>query len=150
MKPEQWWKNFGMGLELDTAGSFLYNAIHHLHVIDKLNHSGDIFEILYGLSIGIERLQKVAIVLLEHIEDGNIDKLEESLISHNTMQLSNRIDRSVKQNLSGVHRELLSLLSKFYKTHRYGKYSLASVPEIDAEKILFVEYLRKYLGMGIK
>jgi len=149
MRSDQWWKNFGMGLEVDAAGSFIYNAIHHLHVIDNLSHSIDSFEILYGLSVGIERLQKVAIVLLEHSEDRSIDELEKSLISHNTMELSNRIDKSCEQGLSGVHKELLSLLSKFYKTHRYGRYSPSSVPEIEMEKVLFLEYLSKHLRIDI-
>lgn len=149
MKPDQWWKNFGMGLEVDAAGAFIYNAIRHLHVIGGLNHSVDIFEILYGLSVGIERLQKVAVVLLEHSERWDIKELEESLMSHNTMELSNRIDKSSKQNLSGVHKELLSLLSKFYKTHRYGRYSLSSVPDIDADKVLFIEYLKKHLAIKV-
>ena len=55
-----------MGIEIDASGAFIYNAIKQLHVIDTFNHPVDIFEILYGLSIGIERLQKTVIILLEH------------------------------------------------------------------------------------
>ena len=116
MRADQWWKNFGMGMELDAAGTFIYNALKHLHSIDTLSHPVDIFEVLYGLSVGIERLQKVAIILLEHDVDVDIEQLEESLITHNTMDLSNRIDDHVQQSLSGVHKELLSILSKFYKS----------------------------------
>ena len=149
MRVDQWWKNFGMGIELDASGAFIYNAIRQLHVIETLNHPVDIFEILYGLSVGIERLQKVVIILLEHDIDGDIEQLEESLITHNTVDLSNRIDAKVNQSLSGVHKELLSILSKFYKTHRYSRYSISSVPTIDSEKKLLIEYLAKHLKIEL-
>lgn len=149
MTPEDWWKNFGMGREIDAAGSFIYNSILHLNKIPHLSHSVDSFEILYGLSVGIERLQKVAIILLEHKDGDNVEELEESLITHNTIDLSNRIDGLVKQNLADVHRELLSILSKFYKTHRYGRYSLSSVPKIDAEKNQLVGFLSKHIDIEI-
>jgi len=149
MTREEWWKNFGMGREIDAAGSFIYNSILYLNKIPHLSHSVDSFEILYGLSVGIERLQKVAIILLEHKDGDDVEELEESLITHNTIDLSNRIDRLAKQNLSDVHKELLSMLSKFYKTHRYGRYSLKSVPNIDAEKNQLVGYLKKHLKIKI-
>lgn len=149
MRVEEWWKNFGMGMELDASGAFIYNALRHLHVIDSLSHPVDIFEILYNLSVGIERLQKIAIVLLEHDDNADIKALEESLITHNTIELSNRIDGHRCQSLSKVHKELLSILSKFYKTHRYGRYSISSVPAIDEEKKLFLQYVSKFLSIEI-
>jgi hypothetical protein len=148
MTREEWWKNFGMNLEIHASGAFIYNALVHLHKVYHLNDPTDSFEILYGLSVGIERLQKVAIILLEHRDDKDIGTLEASLISHNTMELSNRVDSSVAQCLSSVHKEFLSLLSKFYKTHRYGRYSLASVPAIDAERTLLIEFLAKHLSIA--
>jgi hypothetical protein len=150
MKPEVWWKNFGLGMELDASGAFIYNGIKSLDSLDGLNHSVDIFEVLYSLSIGIERLLKVAIILIEHNDEVSIEEFEESLITHNTMDLANRVGEKLTSKLASPQKEFLSLLSRFYKTHRYGRFSFSSVPNIDAEKKLFLEYLQKQLGIQIE
>jgi len=147
MKPEEWWKNFALGLEVDVSGTFIYNGVKRLDELDNLSNSSDIFEVLYNLSVGIERLLKVAIVLIEHNSQLDMQKFEQSLISHNVMELANRVDAAQSLELSGIHRELLSLLSKFYKTHRYNRFSIRSVPNIKAEQVFFLEYLKKYLGI---
>ncbi|WP_422413983.1 MULTISPECIES: hypothetical protein [unclassified Endozoicomonas] len=149
MKPEVWWKNFGLGMELDASGTFIYNGIKTLDTLEGLNHSVDIFEVLYSLSVGIERLFKVAIILIEHNDEISIEEFEESLITHNTMDLANRVGKQLTDKLSSPHKEFLSLLSKFYKTHRYGRFSLSSVPNIDSEKKLFLEFLHKQLNVEI-
>lgn len=149
MKPDEWWKNFGLGMELDASGAFIYNGIKTLDSLDSLNHAVDIFEVLYNLSVGIERLLKVSIILIEHNESVSIEELEKSLITHNTMDLANRVNDHANLNLSGIHREFLALLSKFYKSHRYGRYSLACIPNIDAEKGMFLQFIQKHLGVEV-
>lgn len=150
MTPEEWWKNFALGVELDAAGSFIYNGIKFLEDLQSFQHSVDSFEILYNLSVGLERLLKVTIVLLEHNEATNIEALEKSLISHNTLELANRVERIKNLGLSGLHREFLALLSKFYKTFRYGRYSLSAVPNIWEEKRYFLEYINKHLNLSLE
>ncbi len=149
MKPEDWWKNFALGIEVDISGAFIYNGIKRLDELDNLANTSDIFEILYNLSVGIERVLKVAIVLLEHGNQKDIEAFEQSLISHDLMGLANRVGGSRDLELSGVHKEFLSLLSKFYKTHRYGRFSVGSVPNIKEEQSLFYEYLRKHLHVEL-
>lgn len=149
MQPDEWWKNFGLGMELDVSGTFIYNGIKALDSLEGLNHSIDIFEILYNLSVGIERLFKISIILIEHNDQISIEEFEESLITHNTMELANRVQKNIDLNLSGVHKEFLSILSKFYKSHRYGRFSLSSVPNIEEEKELFLKYLHKHLKIDI-
>ena len=78
MRPDEWWKNFGLGLEVDVSGAFIYNGIKLLDITESFNHATDVFEILYNLSVGIERLAKVAIVLVEHDNEVKIEDLEES------------------------------------------------------------------------
>lgn len=51
--------------------------------------------------------------------------------------------------LSNIHREFLSILSKFYKTHRYGRYSLSAVPEIYEEQRLFLDFVAKHLKISL-
>ena len=149
MTPEEWWKNFALGMEIDAAGTFIYNAIRSLHELPALNHPVDSFEVLYNLSVGIERLLKVAIILNEHSDQTDIEEFEESLISHSTIELANRVDSRTKLDLADVHREFLSLLSKFYKSHRYGRYSLSAVPNIYQEKLEFLGFLAKHLNLEI-
>jgi hypothetical protein len=148
MKRDEWWKNFALGLELDASGAFIYNGIKLLDEAERLSHPIDVFEILYNLSVGIERLLKVAIVLIEHNDQMTIQEFEESLITHNTQQLLERLNSHRDLKLTGIHREFLGLLSKFYKTHRYGRYSLGSVTNIDAERALFLEFLKKHLDLN--
>jgi len=38
MTPEEWWKNFALGTEIDAAGAFVYNGIRALHELHSLNH----------------------------------------------------------------------------------------------------------------
>ncbi|EGV29063.1 hypothetical protein ThidrDRAFT_3379 [Thiorhodococcus drewsii AZ1] len=145
MKPDEWWQNFALGVEVDISGTFIYNGIQRLDKLENLGAATDIFEVLYNLSVGIERLLKVAIILIEYSDELDIEAFERSLISHNVMDLANRVDTVRSLSLSGVHKEFLSLLSKFYKTHRYGRFSLGSVPDIRAEKDDFLNYLEKHL-----
>jgi hypothetical protein len=149
MKPEDWWKNFALGIEVDISGAFIYNGIKRLDELDNLGNASDLFEILYSLSVGIERILKVAVILLEHGNQQDMEAFEQSLISHDLMGLAHRVDGAQSLGLSGVHKELLSLLSKFYKTHRYGRFTIGSVPNIKAEQNLFLQYLNKHLQVEL-
>ena len=149
MNPEKWWKNFALGIELDIAGTFIYNGIKTLEDLESFQHPVDTFEILYNLSVGIERLLKIGIILLEHDEGIDIEYLEKSLISHNTIELANRINVHKALNLPDLHKEFLSLLSKFYKSHRYGRYLLSAVPNIQEEKRCFLEFIDKHLNLSL-
>ncbi|MYL28143.1 MULTISPECIES: hypothetical protein [Halomonadaceae] len=149
MTPEEWWKNFALGMELDVAGTFIFNGIKRLDEVDNFYYPTDIFEIFYNLSVGVERLLKVAIILVEHDEQTDMEALEESLITHNVSELTNRLESSCKLGLASVHKELLSILSKFYKTYRYGRFSIASVPEIEREQEAFLRYISKYLKIEL-
>lgn len=149
MRPDEWWKNFALGIELDIAGTFIYNGIRTLDDLQSFQHSVDTFEILYNLSIGIERLLKIAIILLEHNENIDIEELEKSLISHNTVELANRVDGHKPMNLPDLNREFLALLSKFYKSHRYGRYSLSFIPNIEEEKRCLLEFIEKHLSLSL-
>src|SRR3954468_7264534 len=105
MKPDEWWKNFALGTELDVAGAFIYNGIKSLHDLELLDQPVDIFEVLYGLSVGIERLLKVAVILIEHDDQIDIEELEESLITHSIIELANRVQGHVGLGLADIHRE---------------------------------------------
>ena len=145
MKAAEWWKNFALGIELDASGMFIYNGLKAFDSLYNIYYTGDIFEIIYNLSVGIERLYKVAIILFEHNDNINVEELERSLITHSTIDLANRLNSHQSLNYSGIHKEFLSILSKFYKSYRYGRFSLASIPNIEPEKKYFIEFFQKYL-----
>lgn len=157
MTKTQWWKNFALGLELDASGTFIYNGIKRLDELSSFRHPVDSFEILYGLSVGIERMLKVAIILSEHDDNTDIEELEKSLITHNTLELVNRVTKQHPLSLGKQHKEFLAILSKFYKSHRYGRFSFSSCmdleknesPQIEQEKYLLVNLIVKYLKLDV-
>ncbi|NQY54559.1 MAG: hypothetical protein HRT42_13420 [Campylobacteraceae bacterium] len=134
------WKNFDLGTELDISGAFIYNGLKSLHEIDTLHYSSDIFEILYNLSVGIERLLKINIILLEHTDNIDLNMFENSLITHNTMDLLARIKKKVEIPLSNVHNNFIQMLSEFYKSYRY---SPVSESDINKEKKSFHSFNEK-------
>jgi hypothetical protein len=149
MRRDEWWKNFALGAELDVAGTFIYNGIKTLHDLDCLDHAVEIFEVLYNLSVGIERLLKVAVILIEHDDQVDIEQFEGSLLTHSTIELANRVQEHVDLGITDLHREWLSLLSKFYKTYRYGRYTFRAVPSVFEEKRVFQEFLAKHLRVEL-
>lgn len=149
MTPEDWWKNLALGIEIDVAGTFIHNGIKALHELSSLKHPVDSFEVLYNLSVGIERLLKVAIVLIEHCDHIDMEQFEKSLISHNTIELATRVNSRRNLQFLDIHREFLSILSTFYKPHRYGRYSLSAIPKIHEEQRLFLNFIAKHLKISL-
>lgn len=149
MNPAAFWKNFSLGEELSISGAFTYNGLRRFYELRQLDQPDEIFEVLYNLSIGIERLLKIAVVLLEHAQDINQEALEQSLITHNHLDLLHRIRRHVPINLAQPHNELLALLATFYKSHRYDRYSISSITELRKERDALCRYFSKQLSMEL-
>ncbi|XHX76412.1 MAG: hypothetical protein RBJ76_18460 [Stenomitos frigidus ULC029] len=117
--------------------------------MDTLHYEDEVFETLYNISVGIERLFKVAIILVEHEDNIDQNKFEKSLITHSHQGLLERLKKGKSFNLSGVHNEFLSMLSTFYKTHRYGRYSTSELATDSKESDALQTYIKKYLGITI-
>src|SRR5665647_1495631 len=109
MNKHEAWKNFNLGEELSISGAFIYNGLRRFHEMQVLDHADEIFESLYNLSIGLERLLKIAVVLVEHKDDSDQEALEKSLITHNHLELMNRVREHCKLNLGPPHNEFLAL-----------------------------------------
>ena len=58
------YRNFKMGTELDIAGTFIYDGINSLKSMGNFEVESEIFSFLYHISVGIERMQKIIIVLI--------------------------------------------------------------------------------------
>lgn len=149
MNNSQFWKNFNLGTELGIAGRFIYNGLRTFHEIDSLYHDDEVFEVLYNLAVGLERLLKIAVVLIEHDTATNQEEFERSLITHTHLDLLARVRSQHKLNLGLVHNEFLQLLGTFYNTHRYGRYSVTSVEKVSIEKHALHAFIEKYLQIKI-
>lgn len=143
----EYWKNFRLAEELDVSGTFIYNGLRRFHEIKMLDRSADIFEIFYQLSIGIERLMKISIVLLEHNDQSDLEVFEKSLFTHNLQTLLARIEQNKQLGLFSHHRSFLNVLTKFYKDLRYDRFSLSTSLELGKEKQDLLDFLKKQLNV---
>lgn len=150
MDNKDFWKNFGLGTELEISGAFLFNGLKSINTLDNFNYAEDVFELLYNLSVGIERLQKIAIILIENIDINNKEskkQFEESIRHHKLLNLHVMIERKHSLNLNAHQKEFLHLLSKFYKTYRYDRFNINSSKDYEKEKSHFVEFLSGKLSI---
>lgn len=148
--PIWFWKTNRMRTELHISGSFIYNAIFTLDQMETLYYEEECFEFLYNASVGIERLLKIAIVLTENHAIEEQEKFEESLITHNTLELINRLKKHHEINLDKPHNKFLSLMGKFYKSVRYSRFSLQSVYDKPQDKYGLISFLNEALYIEIK
>lgn len=149
MKPSDFWKNFRLGEEIHISGSFIYNGLRRFHELKKLDFPEELFEFLYELSVGLERLLKIAVVLYEHTDLKDQDELERSLITHNHLDLVSRLSQHVDLKLGTTHNDLLALLGTFYKSLRYDRFALTSVYEGKKEGKAICQFLDKHLKVGL-
>lgn len=145
MNRSQFWKNFRLGEELDISGAFIYNGLRRFQELPKLDHSTDIFEVFYQLSIGLERLMKIAIVLLEHDYVSDKDAYESGLSTHNHQALLARIQGHTDLGLSRSENAFLHILTNFYKNLRYDRFSITSSLDIEREKRELLHFLERHL-----
>lgn len=149
MNQEEFWKNFNLGEELSISGTFIYNGLRRFHEMQVLDNADELFEFLYNLSVGLERLLKIAVVFLEH--EGVVDQavFEKSLITHMHQDLLRRVRQRHELGTSSVHNEFLALLGTFYKSIRYGRFTLAAVHDRDRERRALYAFLNKYLNLDL-
>lgn len=93
------YKNFNMGYELGISGEFIYDGIAALNEMICIEESSPLFSFLYHTSVGIERLQKIIIVLFKDIKFDEYEEFEKSLITHSHQDLHSRIKKVQKLSL---------------------------------------------------
>lgn len=148
--PIKFWKNFRLGTELHISGSFIYNAIYSFDQIEYFYYEYDVFEFLYSLSIGLERLEKIVVILTEHNNEIDQEEFERTLITHNHVELLKRIKNKHTLNLGEQHVKLLQFISDFYRTTRYSRYNLESVYQKNQDLHGFVNFLKQELNVTEK
>ncbi|WP_159953287.1 hypothetical protein [Rhizobium sp. 18065] len=149
MRPDEYWKNFNLGTELDIAGRFLFNGLQAFHEMDHFAAEEDAFEVLYSVAVGVERLLKIAVILTEHDSAVDQDAFEKSLITHEHQELVRRLKAKHDLKFSARENEFIALLGRFYKSQRYGRYSLKSVFKSAQERKELVNFLEKHLDIKI-
>jgi hypothetical protein len=145
MKPTEFWKNLRLGEELSVSGTFIYNSLKRFHELKKLDFPDELFEVFYNLAVGLERLIKIAVVLLEHKDTDRQADVEESPKSHSHQDLMARVQKLAPLNLGPPHNDFLNLLARFYQQVRYGRFSLESVTDFDRERRELCEFLARHL-----
>jgi hypothetical protein len=149
MKQDEFWKNFRLGEELAISGNFIYDGLRRFHEMKRLDYNEEIFDFLYHVSVGLERLTKIAIVLCEHKATTDQEALERSLITHNLNDLVARLKKSSPFNLGTNHNELISILTTFYNSLRYDRFTLASSFSGGKERKAMVDWLEKSLNISL-
>ena len=149
MRPDEYWKNFNLGTELDIAGRFLFNGLQAFHEMEHFAAEEDAFEFLYSVAVGVERLLKIAIILTEHDTAADQESFEKSLITHTHQDLALRLREPHDLKFPARENEFIALLGRFYTSQRYGRYSLNSVFAPTQERDALVKFLEKHLGIKI-
>lgn len=144
--PIESYKNFNMGTEIDIAGIFIYNGIKELDAMETFYYESEVFAFLYPISVGIERLQKVLIVLAENISEEKVEEFEKSLITHNHQELHGRIKKCVDIKFNSRQNSFLQVLSNFYKNCRYERFNIKG--QYNSEKQILIKYVKDNLSNG--
>ena len=144
MKKSEWAKNFSLNKEISVAGKFIYDGMKDLNEMSGLRDTENLFGFLYKTSVGIERLQKVAYILLKNPDDSEYKQVEEEIITHSHGELQNKIKKLSGKDLPSNQNDFLKMLSKFYKTYRYNNFTLDN--DLEGEGQMLAEFLNKNLG----
>lgn len=131
-----------MANELDVAGEFIYAAIDKFNRMNNFDQTGDNFFFLYHLAVGIERVQKILLVIINDVERDEIEDFLEKVKSHNHKMLHGKIKEKVNVSFSKEQNDLLSMLSTFYNAERYSRFNFFSYDFKDRD--LLIEYVQKY------
>jgi hypothetical protein len=131
--------------ELNIAGEFIYDGIDALNRMSTMDEIPLLFSFLYHVSVGIERIQKIILVLFELDEHDDYQAFEKSMISHSHIDLNRRIKEQCSFFTSTPRENaFLAVLSQFYITARYSRFNVGK--EYDQERRLISEYIQNNLA----
>lgn len=147
MERVAFFKNAYMVTEIDIAGTFIYRGIREFNSLDSFYNAGEIFHVLYPLSVGIERLQKVLLVLLEEIRPEQAHEFEKRLITHSHRELHDRIVEKLGIKLNQHENRFLDMLAHFYNTCRYNRFNFTG--DLYQERTSLVTFLEESLKITI-
>ena len=141
-------KNFDLNMELNTASEFIHDGLIKLHRIRNFSNPAAVFTSLYYVAVGIERLEKIVLILNHKDLDADFKKFENSIRTHQLPALMDTIYAELPSfRLHEDEYALLSLLSDFYGASRYDRMRYKS--QHDTEIALLSDFVRKYVSQGI-
>lgn len=143
-------KTFPMITEIEIAGDLIYNGIKRFNSMIYFRYDSEIFLTLYDISVGIERLQKVLLILLEDIDLDRLDKVEgftRKLITHSHQDLQERIVAGCGLRFNANQSAFLQVLTQFYNTFRYDRFNCKS--DYKKEQELLANFLSSRLNIEI-
>lgn len=146
---ETFWKNFRLGSELQIAGTFIYNSLFSFENMEHFHYEHECFEFLYNASVGLERLEKITLILLEYSKDFDQADYERTIITHSHIELIGRIKKCKDVNLGKIHYKFLHLLTNFYKSSRYDRFNISSVFHPNQDQKILVEFIEENLSVTV-
>ncbi|WP_052090955.1 hypothetical protein [Desulfosporosinus sp. HMP52] len=142
-----YFKNFAMGTEIDIAGTFIHQGIKEFNRLRSFHYESEIFHVLYPISVGIERLQKALIVLLEDISLDQIESFEKSLITHSHQELHARILKWCDIKFNSHQYRFLQVITNFYNSCRYDRFNISN--DYAKERDLLTDFISTSLEIDI-
>lgn len=141
MNKKELWKNFNLGTELDISASFIYNGLDSFNKMKNFYYEDEIFDFLYNISVGIERLLKIVIQL----NDNSFN-----IKTHNHEKLLEEVKLRYKIKFEKKHNQFIKILNNFYKKYRYNRFDFSFDNEYNKEKEELISFINKNTTVTIK
>jgi len=135
--------SISLNRELDNSSTFIYEGIKKIYETQYLNDvGGNVFNFLYNLSVGFERIQKIILYLLEIKEKNDFHiPFNQKYQIHNHIGLHQFMKEKIEIDLNENQTGLLAILADFYKNNRYGRFDFCDKPFFELEGL--IRYLSK-------
>ncbi len=141
------WKNFDLNKELHIAGSFIYEGINLIDRLSQLRFEDEYFQFLYNISVGIERLEKIAYLLIAHKSGDELPSTKWK--KHDHPKLYDLINVHTEFLLETRELAFLKMLRNFYIEGRYDRFNYNSYNSgSNKDKDLLLEYLINFLNVN--
>lgn len=106
-----------LNMEMHNVGEFLFTGCEALYNTGEAILDYEIFNIFYNISVGIERIQKIILLL----DDSKIENNQKKFLTqHNLEELKSIIAKLHNINFSKKENKIFNLLTDFYKNGRYN------------------------------
>ena len=141
---KNFWKNFKLNSEFHIAGNFIYDGLKVFNEMQAFNEE-DVFSFLYNISAGVERLEKILII----ISNKNLEehKLLKKIKTHDHSKLLSIIEEKHSFKFKLEYLDFLELLSEFYNKIRYDK--LNSEGSYYKSKDALLDYI-SFIGLNVQ
>ncbi|THE07069.1 hypothetical protein E1H99_12625, partial [Enterococcus hirae] len=105
-----------LNMEMHNVGEFLFTGCEGLYNTGEFILDYEVFNIFYNISVGIERMQKIILLL----DDSKINSNQKKFLSqHNLEILNSIISKTHGIKFNKKENKILNLLTDFYKNGRY-------------------------------